>query len=191
MYMTQIKVTKPQALQRDLYDNYVWHQELWSCFSPEKRPYQFRVDSDEQSITVMVLSSTIPQLKPWGQWATKNVPDSLFEGSRYLFSVRANPTVKRVQHDESGNRQRQGRRMPHENPDEWFKRKAQTNGFRIVNVAITKERNYRTRKGVYFGVDFEGELEVSDGQLFKSAVLNGFGSGKFVGFGLMLLRRIR
>ena len=92
---------------------------------------------------------------------------------------------------------------------EWLKRKAQTNGFELGEVrinsdalnlrAISEGRITGRRKvsietessnpmRLTFGsVLFEGELRITDAELFHHALVEGIGSGKAYGFGLLSL----
>ncbi len=84
----------------------------------------------------------------------------------------------------------------------WFSEKGKTNGFTIIGDekrkrSVFQAESYRwhalPKKGKTAGfssVDFEGEIEVTDHALFKSALCVGIGPAKGFGCGLMLVRRV-
>lgn len=85
--------------------------------------------------------------------------------------------------------------------ENWFQEKGRKKGFRLVsenskgNLKFQAE-GYRwhplSRKGKNAGfssVDFAGELEVTDSNLFLDVLYNGIGPAKAFGCGLMLVKR--
>ena len=76
----------------------------------------------------------------------------------------------------------------------WLQAKGQRNGFRLVSLS---DLSYDTleviRKGnrLRFGIiDYRGQLEVTDPELFRTAMLAGIGHAKSWGCGLLLCQRI-
>lgn len=124
--------------------------------------------------------------------------DLIAAGRVARFRLRANPTRKigtksvdgRVQH---------GRRVPHRDDErciEWLVRKGNNHGFELMrdahgqlNVALVREPVRRGRRGgsmiTFEGVRFDGVLRIVDAEKFRVAVINGIGSGKAYGFGLL------
>lgn len=89
--------------------------------------------------------------------------------------------------------------------EKWLVEKGKHNGFELVRARkwgvreplIFQAESYRwhamPKKGRSAGfstVDFEGELKVTDSELFKTMLFNGVGPAKAFGCGLMLVRPI-
>ena len=140
---------------------------------------------------------------------------ALEEGLTLTFRLRANPTRKIDTRTGPDGRRRNGKRVElrkEEDQIAWMKRKAELSGFRVLSVRVdanvpnlraipqSKETGWRQavqREGgtteknrLTFGsVLFEGELIITDADLFRQALENGIGSGKAYGFGLLSIAR--
>lgn len=113
------------------------------------------------------------------------------------FRLRANPTIKK---DRPG--KKQGHRVGVYNDNgqiEWLNRKADTGGFRVLNVRITQEgkrfdtiyhHNTQAQKLELLAVQFDGILQVIDPNKLINTIASGIGSGKGFGFGLLSLARV-
>ena len=109
------------------------------------------------------------------------------------FRLRANPTRKVDTKSGPEGSRRNGRRVPVrrlEEQIEWLARKAESNGFGILQVAVAgsgaAELVKSHQAGLTFqGVLFEGRLVVRDPERFREAVVKGIGPGKAFGFGLL------
>jgi CRISPR system Cascade subunit CasE len=125
-----------------------------------------------------------------------------------LFRLRANPTRRISPRCESEkNRRFYGKRVEiyrEEDQIAWLERKAETHGFRLLAVKVNRDvpnlhtipeskikgRRSDTEKPVTFGsVLFEGSLGVTDANRFREALVQGIGSGKAYGFGLLSIAR--
>lgn len=108
-------------------------------------------------------------------------------GDRFIFRLRANPTVKR-----------DGKRFALFRENEqlnWLKRKMENAGAAILNVRTSAGDWHRFsdndgRKATIYGVTFDGGLELSRPEPFMEALINGIGSAKGFGFGLLSLARV-
>jgi len=164
--------------------------------------------SDDHGVLVQSVEPPAWDALPAGyliRHATKQV-DGLFAslqaGARLRFRLRANPT-RRVsrQHGRSDDRL-VGKRVDLRREDEqiaWLERKGRDQcGFRIErlrlvpevpNIRLQPEPNVMGRRAgarITFGsVLFDGELSITDAELFQGALQNGVGSGKAYGFGLL------
>lgn len=130
------------------------------------------------------------------------VLDAITEGAAFDFRLRCNPT-KRLARDNEGSRLGKGARVGLRKPieqAEWLARKAQQHGFELAELpgggnAVERDSStdHGTRRGrermTFEGVTFEGRLRVVDPKAFREAVMNGIGSGKAYGFGLLTLAR--
>jgi CRISPR system Cascade subunit CasE len=124
--------------------------------------------------------------------------DLIASGKLARFRLRANPTRKIGTKSIDGQR-RHGHRVPHRNDErciEWLVRKGSNHGFEIVdngqvqpNVMLSREPLRRGRRGsaaiTFEGVRFDGVLRIVEAEAFRAAIINGVGSGKAYGFGLL------
>jgi CRISPR system Cascade subunit CasE len=124
--------------------------------------------------------------------------DSIAAGRIARFRLRANPTRKIGTKSVEGQR-RHGKRVPHRDDErciQWLIRKGQAHGFEPVrdddgqvSVRLTREPLRHGRRSgtpiTFEGVRFDGLLRVVDADAFRAAVINGIGSAKAFGFGLL------
>jgi len=91
----------------------------------------------------------------------------------------------------------------------WLEKRGEYSGFQLAdtssdslskNLRVDAYQQHRTKKGQkndankdirYSTVDFSGELEVTDVDLFRQMLMQGLGPAKAFGCGLMLIRRIQ
>lgn len=197
-YLSQIHIGKAEAAGLHLHDSYAWHQQLWHAFPGKDgapRPFLFRVDDKHETFRVLLLSTDAPTEQAWGAWEIKPVADSFLAHDRYLFQVRANPTVKRVVRDTEGTLKRNGRRTAIYDADglrTWMERKAQQAGFELLECspgpAVQSYFVKDGRRGKHIAVDFQGALRVTEHGAFKRAFHAGIGPAKAFGFGLLALQ---
>ena len=196
-YLTRISVTKMEAAGLLLKDHYDWHKKLWTAFpgvNGGTRPFLSRIDASGEGFQVLMLSSTPPERPPWGLWETKAVSPGFLDCERYRFSLRANPTVKRVVRDDTGERKKNGRRTAIYDQKalaDWLRNKARQSGFELERFEAdppVQQSFIRKRKpGKHIRVDFRGVLRVTDRPLFQKAFQNGIGPAKAFGFGMLML----
>jgi CRISPR system Cascade subunit CasE len=128
-------------------------------------------------------------------------------GTRLRFRLRANPT-KTLSDRTPGREDRLlGKRVAllrEEDQRDWLERKGGQHGFRLLTtvldpelpaVAVAPQATERGRRPARDGeralplcfgaVLFNGQLEVTDAELFRGALSAGIGSGKAFGFGLL------
>jgi len=202
MYLTRVQVDLATALRAGLTDAYRWHQSLWTGFpgrDGQPRHFLTRVEERGQALEALVLAETPPTPTEWGHWETRQLAPGFLEHEHYAFALRANPTVKRVVRDESGQRRRNGRRTRICRPDElraWLDRKAAQGGFSVggnlsVGAPVDQVCWRGQRQIVHSRVDFTGTLTVTDRELFLEAYRSGIGPAKAFGFGLLLIKPMR
>ena len=192
-YLTRISLGRSQAASMRLADAYAWHQKLWEAFPDrdgEKRNFLFRIDDAGQDFRVLLLSGITPTPPQWGHWSTKSVAESFLQHPNYRFQIRANPTMRRS---------KDGKRLGiyQENRlREWICRKAQINGFAILEESLTVgapiDEFFRKngKRGQHVSVDFRGLLSVTEYSAFAKAFQTGIGSAKAFGFGMLMLEPI-
>jgi CRISPR system Cascade subunit CasE len=119
--------------------------------------------------------------------------------ARLRFRLRANPT-RRVNRSRAGNDPLAGKRVEIRGEKEqrdWLDRKGEQCGFQVIDVQVrpgdalgAKQRGRRTagdqtQQLTFATVIFDGKLEVTDAEQFRTALRQGIGSGKAYGFGLL------
>ncbi len=199
-YLTQIRLDKGEAARLHLHDTYAWHQRLWGAFPAkdgETRDFLFRLDDARDSFRVLLLSPEEPSPAGWGAWEIKAVAEGFLEHERYLFQIRANPTIKRVVRDEAGERKKNGRRdaiYDSEALRAWMERKAGQAGFAMLECnpgPATQSFFVKDgHRGKHVAVDFQGVLRVVERDAFRRAFATGIGPAKAFGFGLVMLQPV-
>lgn len=119
--------------------------------------------------------------------------ESLEAGKTFAFDLLAVPS-KKVKADGKKNSQRRLLKNPEERIA-WLHRKAEQNGFQIVNVTELKEVSKTIRHPAHKGgmmhvnaYQYQGVLIIKNEQLFRECFCHGIGSGKAYGFGMLLLK---
>ncbi|MDD5349239.1 MAG: type I-E CRISPR-associated protein Cas6/Cse3/CasE [Chthoniobacteraceae bacterium] len=212
LYLTEIQIDYETAAKAGLRDTYAWHKKTWLCFpgrEEESRDFLTRLDPVDCGYRLLILSSTAPQRPPWcpePAWRSKAVPETFLEHSIFHFSLLANPTRK-TRSEKNGLSTKNGRRVPivcredvedeHGNSQpgllSWFARKAEASGFAVDPAqvrTVPRARQYFIKNGtlgLHSGVEFQGILRVTDPEKFRHAFINGIGSAKAFGFGMLVL----
>jgi CRISPR system Cascade subunit CasE len=199
-YLTQIHIGKAEAARLRLADPYAWHQRLWLAFPGRDgapRSFLFRVDDKHATFRVLMLSHIAPIQQGWGAWEVKSIGDSFLAHSRYLFQVRANPTIKRAVFNDRGEFKKNGRRTAIYDAGDlrgWIDRKARQSGFELIECtagpAIQSYFVKDGRRGKHVAVDFQGVLSVTDPPVFEKVFHNGIGPARAFGFGLLMLQPV-
>lgn len=134
------------------------------------------------------------------------------ENCVYRFRLRANPTFKHVIRDESGERKKNGRREPIRDEAghiEWLRRKGEAGGFQLVAVkakaeapdildVVTRPDAVRrwiagtngAQRMTFSSIQFDGRLRVVDCEQFRQTLIQGVGSAKAYGFGLLSIAKL-
>jgi len=177
--------------------------------------YRVEAGRTSRGITVLVQSIIEPNwdLLPNGYvtaCACKPITaayESIADGMRLRFRLRANPTRRIARARDAAEARWVGKRVQLFRDEEqlaWLARKGQSHGFRLVQVrtvsslpvnavqiapegVITgrKASNGQTHSLTFGSVLFEGELEVINAEAFRLALVQGIGSAKAYGFGLL------
>ncbi|MDD5089518.1 MAG: type I-E CRISPR-associated protein Cas6/Cse3/CasE [Candidatus Wallbacteria bacterium] len=199
-FLSRITVNSQVAAKLGLHNSYEWHRRLWKAFpgrEEDERDFLFRVDEKNGEFRVYLLSPIKPAIPDWGEWETKAISSTFLQHKEYIFSLRANPTVKRVVRDSNGLRKKNGRRAAITSPEEltaWIKQKASEAGCELNELELNpplEQRFYRKgSSGKHISIDFQGKLKVKDQKAFVNAYDKGIGPAKGFGFGLLLLKPI-
>lgn len=201
MYISQLNLNlKSREVRSDISNCYEMHRTLCRAF-PDKNNggtgrILFRIDNNSQSIkfnttSVIVVSEKKPN---WDKiknnneyfidYKLKDYNINLFEKQLLRFLLKANPTVKK-------DGKRKGLYGVKEQ-QEWFIRKADENGFKIIEYTSRQDeylRNKNSKNIEFLSVIYEGVLQVTDVNKIKEALYKGIGSAKGFGFGLLSIAR--
>ncbi|MBI2869131.1 MAG: type I-E CRISPR-associated protein Cas6/Cse3/CasE [Chloroflexi bacterium] len=175
----------------------------------DRQAFLFRIDPRPDGNPVIVVQSAI---KPDWDYAFHNAGFllagqrtvecdlSFSSGQNLRFWLEANPTKKvgtLSKTERKGGivikeRDKNGRRvpLPSERLDEWIISKAEHAGFRVHQpLTITLGYAYFAKPerepSRLRSARFEGILEVTDGEVFREAIIRGIGPAKGFGFGLV------
>lgn len=174
---------------------FLWRQE--SHLGPDQAArllVQGRIAADWSRIGI---SGWIRQVDPALDLAERLKLSTLVEGQRFIFRLRANPVVTR-------NGKRLGL-LKREDQEKWLLRKAELHGFSISggpeadggnSIRISQEQMLTGRKhdGTairIYSVLFDGVLQVTQVESFRSALRSGIGHGKALGLGLLSVAPVR
>lgn len=206
-YVARITLDHDLARRQRLFSIYAWHKEVWKlfpCMPDDERDFLFRLDASEDEFCLTVTSKYEPKRPPWcpGEcWLCRPLGSEYLEYKKYLFKLSINPTrTTRKNPDGTKREKKYGRheailKIPELR--EWFNRKAERCGFRILenpplNISPPTFHGLEAKdhNGTIVGVDFKGALEVTDRKSFKEAFEKGIGRARSFGFGLLVLRPI-
>ncbi len=176
----------------------------------------YRVDQDRRGAPIVLVQSSsepdwsrLSERSPRylaGTPARKDVAASyaaLQNGMVLAFRLRANPTKKVDQRQDSDPNRRNGRRVAlttEADQQAWLRRKGEQGGFSLVtlggkpdvfDIRVSPVEKVEGRgspdKRTFGAVTFEGKLRIDDAHKLRAALINGIGSGKAYGFGLLSL----
>ncbi len=228
MFLSRLMLNpRSRRVQRELSNPYELHRSVCAAFPdtlpPEERVL-YRVDEHPRSGTPMLLVQSQGEPDWSGADASagyllcrsecKPVMLALAPGQRYVFRLRANPTVKKATHDpepgahtgwvaEARARRAGGERAPGDNgvrlgliheEDQraWLDRQAERCGFGVQACTVVPEglrhaQRPGGRRMSHLAVRYEGVLQVLDAGRFADAVRQGIGPARAFGFGLLSL----
>ena len=121
--------------------------------------------------------------------------DSMGMGQIWNFDLIASPS-KKVAAEGQKNSQRRILREPGER-QAWLKRKAEQNGFAILDAQEQEQIHVSGKHGAGQGgvmyhdaYHYQGVLQITDAEAFRKALQQGIGPGKAYGFGMMMVKRL-
>jgi len=208
MYLSRLILDpRSRQVQSELANPYEMHRTLSRAFGDDLNDERilYRVDVDRRTgvPTVLVQSQGEPDwsVLPDDRYLLRDTDadnparrsfDPGFAPGRLLsFRLRANP-VKRD--NETGRRQGL---LQEEDQRAWLDRKGQAGGFRIVRCHVIPEglQTFAKRRGgsereiTVLSVRFDGLLQVTDPEALLTALEEGIGPAKGLGFGLLSLAK--
>ena len=190
------------------------HHLIWSLFADDpgrERDFLWRETAGRD---FYVLSRRLPEDRHglFDMAPPKAFEPQLAAGDFLGFALRANPVVRKAagerskKHDvvmealhgiEREARAERRREAVQQGGFAWLKRQGERAGFAVRQGQVRVdgyERHRVQRRGggqpmTFSTLDYDGTLEVLDGDAFLKAVARGFGSARAYGCGLMLIRR--
>lgn len=178
-------------------DDYRAHRSSWEFFPGDAlngRDFLTRLQYVGGVWNLFILSQREPVRPAWCDprfFAVKPLREEFLCYRRYRFNLLANPTRK-----VGGFTEESGARRPILNEEkllEWLERKGRQHGFRVCEetLFIGKPEDHVFSKGgmigKHVGVEFSGVLEVVDRELLAQAFVNGIGTAKGFGFGMLMI----
>lgn len=169
-------------------------RKLWRIDTLNGERYLLLLSEHEPDLTSAVNQFGDPQKG----WETKDYAPLLVRvtnGSAWHFRLTANPTISKSEH----NGQKRGKLLAHstvEHQKQWLATRAEKHGFKLspdaYDVVYSRWERFRKGRGgstvvTLLSVTYEGQLVVSDAELFRKALTEGIGRGKAYGMGLMTI----
>jgi len=216
MYMSKLRLIRPNAARAGIYD---MHKALWELFADDpdrKRDFLYRDLGDGSFLTV----SAREPVDSRGVWhvETKEYDPSLSAGERLHFSLRANAVRKtrakdgkQVRHDVVQDLRKQleaGGMPPDDLPPrlalaqqaglDWLEARQESLGLELAEGTVFVERyqaepllkgGRRRGKATVASIDLRGFATVSNPEHLRKALFQGVGPAKSFGYGLLLVRR--
>ena len=209
MYLSKLLLDPAKRQVRlELANRYELHRTLLAQFEGQTRPeikLLYRIEEADQNIyqpiTLLVQSQVAPSWQALFQRGLLVQPVEIktFEiqpglGSQYYFRLLANPTIRRASGSWAGKRVEI---RDAEEQKAWLARKGEGCGFKLLNMnamdkgKISSQKTENGQKHImqHQAVLFEGLLQVANPEMFIQAVMQGIGSAKGFGFGLLSLAK--
>jgi CRISPR system Cascade subunit CasE len=206
MYLSRIEVNKQRMeTKRALLNLQIMHASVKACFPESDGRILWRADALRHSLYILIVAPIKPDftafVRQYG-WPEseqtgesrdyKQLLDRIEADSKWRFRLTANPVY-------AGN----GKRYAHIAVDEqkkWLTDRAERNGFYLQEysfdvvsrdtIKFSKGDKGDRHKVTLSRVAFEGDLTVSDIDLFKSALTDGVGRAKAYGCGMLTVAKL-
>ena len=195
-WLAEVRVSMRESARLRLSDSYAWHRRVWKTFPGVfTRDWLMRIDELRGSFRLYIISGIKPEVPAWGSWRIREVGKSFLAQDRYLFQLRANPTVKKWRDG-----RKHGTRVAiydRESLVNWLIQKGEAGGFRVdpdnleISPPINQPFNKKGTRGNHKRVDYRGILTVTDHEKFAEAFRMGVGPAKAFGFGMLILKPIK
>jgi CRISPR system Cascade subunit CasE len=205
MYLSKLvlNANHPQS-RRDLSSAYEMHRTLSRAFAenadtpPARFLWRLERRGDFLPSSTVLVQAAVPgnwrELELFPGYANEilgNKEVDLFtlvqSGVRYRFRLLANPTVTRA-----------GKRFglsQEEDQLEWLRRQGERHGFAVHGCVRGATERLQVRQGsssrriTLDAALFEGQLETTEAELLRRALLQGLGHGKALGLGMLSVAR--
>jgi len=195
---------KSYRVQKELSNPYQLHKTIMKAFPDNLKEMEkdgrvlFRVDKESKKPhPLMLIQSTL--CPNWSflidddQYLLRSPLFKQFsypqfkKGNKYWFQLFCNPT-KKIDGKRIGMYKEEKQYI-------WLKRKAELNGFNLIHVNITRKEeitakvNKNAKIMNFYGVQFEGVIQIVNPEKFNNTLRNGIGSGKAFGFGFLTISK--
>lgn len=206
-----------REVQQDLADCQAMHRRVLSAFpqapagsARDHFGVLYRVEAQQDQVTVIVQSTTVPQWERLPSVYTLAMPETksiealltrLAVGMPLRFRLVANPTRRINSGNPNETEQWRGKRVAifgATHQLDWLARKGQVGGFalvpthqttvsdvRVMPQALANGRRMDNARVTLGMVRFDGRLRITDVEQFRQTLLTGIGSGKAFGMGLL------
>lgn len=211
MYLSRIKLnTSLTKTMKGLASPSLFHGAIESsenCEKEERTRKLWRIDKLRGEDHLLILSeskidfSSVSKQFGYGEeFESKcydNFLESISEGSRWRFRLRANPTVQKYAPEKG-----RGKAIAHitiKHQEEWLKKQSEKYGFILSDEEwlVTESHWYNFKKNradkssiKLLAVTFDGILTVADIDKFRSALTEGIGREKAYGMGMLTIAGI-
>jgi len=209
MFISQLLLDPAsRQVQAEIANRYELHRTLTAQFPAERRMdigLLYRIELPESQVYQPIRLLIQTQIEPdWREIdrsgfviETPQIKEFVTDfkvGEHYYFRLLANPSVRRAHPD--GKSKRVGLYKLEEQED-WISRKGDQGGFSVEVLEIRnlgmiesiKRKDQRIYQIQHLGVQFDGVLKVSHEETFSNTLIQGLGSAKAFGFGLLSLAR--
>jgi CRISPR system Cascade subunit CasE len=185
MYLSKIPIIQDN-------DCHLIHQDIMKCFAgrttthPARQEWGilYRIEQDH----ILVQSKVEPNWTMPAKVKEINYAAINFTGKSFVFKLKTNPQ-KRL------NNQKIQPILDLTEQKEWIERKAQTHGFSIDKVNITKSKattGFKATNKITLNTSyFDGILTVVNPIVFLTSLIDGIGQGKAYGLGLLSIRKLK
>ncbi len=194
MYLSKVFL-EPVALN----NAHVWHKALWTLFPnrvPDTTaPFLFLIEQMNlaKGAKLLVQSEQLPEKSSnvARVLAHKHWQPQFHLGQRLVFSLRANPT-KKIRDKDNSERKIRVPLIKEEEQEAWLNRKLDPVG-NLHEIRIQKHPPIYFRKGARAGkvvsVSYEGIFEVQNPKSLQKIWESGIGPAKAFGCGMLMIRR--
>lgn len=136
--------------------------------------------------------------KPWETKGYSRLLDSISEGQKWHFRIKANPTHSQTNPNQMKTRGKVYAHVTIDQQKNWLMKQSVKHGFSLneneFDVTHTTWLRFKKQGGMTVSIKataFEGYLEITDKNLFKECLISGIGRGKAYGLGLITIMRDR
>lgn len=185
----------------------IFHGAIEHSFKGDRKRNLWRIDCLGNQLYLLLLSDCEPELSSFcsqfgyteSSYEIKvydRLLDRIKTGDKWHFRLTANPT-KSMPHQQNRERGKVAAHITTDFQKKWLVKKSEKNGFSVTENSfdIVQNRWFRFYKKEskaisLLSVTYEGILEVTDADLFRSALINGIGRGKAYGMGLLTIMKV-
>lgn len=204
MYLTKLEMPlQSRKAAGAVADCQKMHQLIAGLFAAERKEQNllYRMRIADGRIQIYLYSAEPPTQLPSGmaivgQRDLSSWLQEMEEKQLWGFDLLTMPSKKVYQSERGKNSQRRVLRLPEERV-QWLQRKAEQNGFMMMQVQELEQScdfgRHRPERGgaMYWNhYHYQGTLQIINAEKFRKALSTGIGPGKAYGLGMLLLRSI-